>query len=809
MKIKFIVALLGVMMGLSVSAASINGLVYSTSGDIVRGEWTSQFSKASSLAKSKSVPLVAVWVNPGCYYCEQFESAASSSEFKSWMKNRGYVFIIGVGSQGEGADVSIFCNGVSEFPKCRAWNGTSRNEVFTGRSGKMRSKSGGLGRQFMDSVDAIVGYSSGSGSGSGGGSGGGTTVKSYTVTFNANGGTVSEKSRSVKSGKTVGTLPTATRGKFRFDGWFTASSGGTKVTSSTVIAKSVTFYAHWTRIYPLEVDIMPNSGDGRVSGTGSYASGTEVKLTATPTSGRAFAGWYSGKTLITQEKTCVIVMPSGSALVTAKFLKKADDTVTIGAFKTAAEYETKKEIAPIALSATGGSLPTLSVSKLPSGLKFTSKAIAGHAANTIYGTPTKSGIYSAQVSAKTAGGAKASAILPLVVRAKNERIVRVDCKTDMGKVSGGGIFADGKKASVKATPLSKRCFAGWKLDGKLVSRSQSHSHLVDGRDVTLVADFVSKEQDLASVSLTFGGVGQSTEQIPTNVVRCGVFTSWPVAAKALTGTSVTASGLPSGLKLVKTLVDKELKEYSYEIAGVPTSVSKVNSKTKAVKPTVATVKVTSLGKSSVSYRIAFIVEALPAWAYGTFNGFAAADENGKGVGIAKMTVSASGKISGKFGFGGSNWTYSVSGYSCVESVKSQLSLFRFEGEAKYSSKVRRPFVAEVTQGPCNCSFGDIEGEGFAVQMRRSIWSDKPMPPSAALPKTDLVSFGSVEGVKVSVSKSGKATFAGRLADGTKVSSSSVVFVGKDGHYCAPLIVPATKKYGGFLNIIDFSNDGND
>ena len=211
----------------------------------------------------------------------------------------------------------------------------------------------------------------------------------------------------------------------------------------------------------------------------------------------------------------------------------------------------------------------------------------------------------------------------------------------------------------------------------------------------------------------------------------------------------------------------------------------------------------------MSYRIAFIVEALPAWAYGTFNGFAAADENGKGVGIAKMTVSASGKISGKFGLGGSNWTYSVSGYSCVESVKSQLSLFRFEGEAKYSSKVRRPFVAEVTQGLCNCSFGDIEGEGFAVQMRRSIWSDKPMPPSAALPKTDLVSFGSVEGVKVSVSKSGKATFAGRLADGTKVTSSSVVFVGKDGHYCAPLIVPATKKYGGFLDIIDFSDDGND
>ena len=84
-------------------------------------------------------------------------------------------------------------------------------------------------------------------------------------------------------------------------------------------------------------------------------------------------------------------------------------------------------------------------------------------ANTIYGTPTKSGIYSAQVIAKTAGGAKASAILPLIVRAENERIIKVDCDAKMGKVSGGGVFADGKSACVGAAagtsakqPVSRR-----------------------------------------------------------------------------------------------------------------------------------------------------------------------------------------------------------------------------------------------------------------------------------------------------------------------------------------------------------------
>ena len=57
-----------------------------------------------------------------------------------------------------------------------------------------------------------------------------------------------------------------------------------------------------------------------------------------------------------------------------------------------------------------------------------------------------------------------------------------------------------------------------------------------------------------------------------------------------------------------------------------------------VRPSVATVKVTTLGKSSASYKIAFVVEALPVWAYGNFSGFAAADETGKGVGVATMTV---------------------------------------------------------------------------------------------------------------------------------------------------------------------------
>ena len=70
----------------------------------------------------------------------------------------------------------------------------------------------------------------------------------YTVTFNANGGTCSTASKSVKYSSTYGTLPTPTRSGYNFDGWYTAASGGTKVSSSTTVTATDnhTLYAHWT-----------------------------------------------------------------------------------------------------------------------------------------------------------------------------------------------------------------------------------------------------------------------------------------------------------------------------------------------------------------------------------------------------------------------------------------------------------------------------------------------------------------------------------------------------------------------------------
>lgn len=67
--------------------------------------------------------------------------------------------------------------------------------------------------------------------------------KQYTLTFDANGGTVSETSRIVAEGKQVGSLPTPTKEGYEFYGWYThpqsglyyVFNGGNRITEDTTV----------------------------------------------------------------------------------------------------------------------------------------------------------------------------------------------------------------------------------------------------------------------------------------------------------------------------------------------------------------------------------------------------------------------------------------------------------------------------------------------------------------------------------------------------------------------------------------------
>ena len=73
------------------------------------------------------------------------------------------------------------------------------------------------------------------------------TANTYTVTLDANGGSVNPSSAEVTYDGDYGTLPTPFRQGYTFTGWFTEADGGSKVESGTSVNRTEdhTLYAHW------------------------------------------------------------------------------------------------------------------------------------------------------------------------------------------------------------------------------------------------------------------------------------------------------------------------------------------------------------------------------------------------------------------------------------------------------------------------------------------------------------------------------------------------------------------------------------
>lgn len=139
-------------------------------------------------------------------------------------------------------------------------------------------------------------------------------LKSYTVTWNANGGTVSPASTTKTHGSTLGTLPTPTRAStaeysYTFAGWFTAASGGTQISSTTTVTGNVTYYAHWTatkRSYTATFNGNGGSTPSPSSITKEYNTALGTLPTCTRT-GYTFLGWYTASSGGTKISTTTVV----------------------------------------------------------------------------------------------------------------------------------------------------------------------------------------------------------------------------------------------------------------------------------------------------------------------------------------------------------------------------------------------------------------------------------------------------------------------------------------------------------------------
>lgn len=139
-----------------------------------------------------------------------------------------------------------------------------------------------------------------------------------TVTFDANGGTVSPTSAIVTTGGTLSSMPTPTRSGYTFAGWFDAASGGTQVTASTPISGGMTLYAHWTAAEESgDVPFVPYT-PGSTTTTPSTTTTTNADGSTTTTTTAADGTTTTTNRAADGSTTETVIKPDGSAKVTAR-----------------------------------------------------------------------------------------------------------------------------------------------------------------------------------------------------------------------------------------------------------------------------------------------------------------------------------------------------------------------------------------------------------------------------------------------------------------------------------------------------------
>ena len=293
----------------------------------------------------------------------------------------------------------------------------------------------------------------------------------------------------------------------------------------------------------------------------------------------------------------------------------------------------------------------------PTGIKYATTDTKDAKAYEVYGTPTKAGRFTVKAVEKIVGTSyKSTHVATFTVWPEGKAGSEW---TDQAYV---GVYRESDKSVKSASGLP----TGVKFTAKdIVSRGEvtTQAHHFYGTPtkagtyaVTLTHEDKSKTQFLWTITpadapgfelkLTETAVDPETAKA---TIRLGVAYDWRIDATA--GATVTASGLPTGLKLVKTAVKSGAKivGYDYSVSGVPTKAGEF-----------LVMFTTKLNGVSQVTTTAFTVLDLPAWAQGTFDG--GADETFASGGQVTLTVSKTGKLSGKWMSGGTNWTLTAASY---------------------------------------------------------------------------------------------------------------------------------------------------
>lgn len=113
------------------------------------------------------------------------------------------------------------------------------------------------------------------------------------VILDANGGDAKPEVIRKNKGEKYGNLPEVTRDGYFFDGWFTAATGGSRVTASTSVSGDVTLYAHWSKKAICTITLDARGGDMEWVPRTVEEGDAVGELPVAEQENREFLGWYT------------------------------------------------------------------------------------------------------------------------------------------------------------------------------------------------------------------------------------------------------------------------------------------------------------------------------------------------------------------------------------------------------------------------------------------------------------------------------------------------------------------------------------
>ena len=142
-------------------------------------------------------------------------------------------------------------------------------------------------------------------------------VTTYSTTFNMNDGTSAVHHTSNNAENEEVSFPSdPVRDGYKFEGWYTAAEGGSKVEEGILATADLTLYAHWSlSTYAVTFDTAGKGACDTASADVNVGESVELPE-VTPNSGWKFEGWYLGETLVEDEFT-----PTSSCTLVAKYTR--------------------------------------------------------------------------------------------------------------------------------------------------------------------------------------------------------------------------------------------------------------------------------------------------------------------------------------------------------------------------------------------------------------------------------------------------------------------------------------------------------